>query len=121
MTQPHSLIEALSLAQLAAYNRADVEAFCACYHEHIEVLDHTGAVNLQGMAAFRARYTQMFAEHTDVTATVDARMVLGPHSVERERWSRVHGATGVQSGGTVIVRYTELEGLIRYAEFLRAE
>ncbi len=112
-------IEDLSVAQLAAYNHADLDAFCACYHAHIEILDHTGIATLKGMAAFRARYTQMFADHTDVVATVDQRMVLGRHSVEREHWSRVHRAIGECLGGTVIVRYTESEGLIRYAEFLK--
>ena len=120
MLQTLSLVESLSLAQLAAYNRADIEVFCGCYHTDIEVLDHTGAANLQGLAAFRARYTQMFAEHTDVVATVDQRIMLGSHSVEREHWSRTHRQSGARTGGTVIVRYTEVDGLIRYAEFLPA-
>lgn len=111
-------IEHLSAAQLAAYNRADLDAFCACYHPDVDVLDHTGRSTLQGMAAFRARYGTMFAEHRDVRAEVDAQWLLGEHSVEREHWSRTHRGTGATTSGTVIVRYTRHEGLIRYVEFL---
>lgn len=118
MTEDDPLVVQLSTRQLAAYNRCDLDAFCACYHPDIEVLDARGVVVRRGMAEFRAGYGEMFARHRDVHAEVDARLVASPHVVERERWSRVNLATGARTEGTVLVRYTELEGLLRWAEFL---
>ena len=111
-------VEALASAQLAAYNAADIDAFCACYHPEVAVLDHAGAPTILGLEAFRARYGALFAEWAP-SATVDARLSLGDHVVEREQWSRVHRTTGERSAGEVLVRYTEADGRIRWVEFLK--
>jgi hypothetical protein len=113
------LVLALSRRQLAAYNRGDIDAFCACFHGEVTVLDAQGARSIEGIDAFRARYGAMFASHREVAATVSERIVLGPHCVERERWSRVSRDTGARTEGEVIVRYTEHEGRLRWVEFLR--
>lgn len=111
-------IVALSIMQLSAYNRADLEAFCACYHEDIAVLEADGSVRLRGMTAFRERYAGLFSRFTEVQAEVDARLHLGTHVVERERWSRRDAQTGEVSAGWVLVRYTLRDGKIGIAEFL---
>lgn len=113
------LIAELSRRQLAAYNAQDIDAFCACFHRDVCVLDAEGNRTLQGHEAFRSRYLAMFTAHTDVFAEVTQRIVLGAHVVEFERWSRVERATGIRHEGAVIVRYTERDGLIRWVEFLR--
>lgn len=118
MTETPAVLR-LSIAQLAAYNAADLDAFCACYHADVRVLDADGNVTLAGMEAFRERYGTMFREHREVSATVSARLCLPPHVVEQERWSRVSLATGERSGGEVLVRYTEREGRLAVVEFLR--
>jgi len=117
MAEP--LIAALSRRQLAAYNAQDIDAFCACFHRDVCVLDAEGNRTLQGHEAFRSRYHAMFTAHADVFAEVTQRVVLGAHIVEFERWSRVERATGIRHQGEVIVRYTERDGLIRWVEFLR--
>ncbi|AKU96846.1 hypothetical protein AKJ09_03510 [Labilithrix luteola] len=117
MSEP--LVVALSKRQLEAYNRADLDAFCACYHADVMVLDHEGTCTTRGMDAFRERYRTMFDAHRDVHGRVDERIVLGEHVVELEHWSRVRKDTGERVSGTVVVRYTEQDGLIRIAEFLR--
>ncbi len=116
MTDP--LVLQLSRAQLDAYNRADVEAFCACYHEDVVVLGEDGAVTLRGIDAFRTRYAGMFAAHDEVHAEVDARILLSPHVVEHETWARRDRATGARSRGEVLVRYTERDGRIAIVAFL---
>jgi hypothetical protein len=116
MSEP--LVLQLSRAQLQAYNRADLDAFCACYHPEVRVLEADGTVRSQGMEAFRARYAGLFADFEAVYAEVDARLLLGAHVVERERWSRRHRLTGEVSSGEVLVRYTERDGTIAVAEFL---
>ena len=115
----HPDVEALSAAQLRAYNATDLEAFCACYHTEVCVLGEDGAPRLSGMEAFRASYRKMFAENEGVGAEVDTRLTLGPHTVERERWWRTNRATGLRSEGVVLVRYTAVDGRIRWVEFLR--
>lgn len=109
----------LAVRQLVAYNAADVEAFCACYHPEVRVLDADGGVTIQGMAAFRTRYAALFADHTEVQGHITGRLVLDPHVVEAESWSRRSRATGELSAGEVLVRYTERDGLIAVVEFLR--
>lgn len=115
------MTRALDLAarQLAAYNAADLDAFCACFAEDVEVLGEDGAVQKRGMAEFRAGYSAMFAAHADVRATVSARLVLEPHVVEHEQWSRVRKSDGAALGGEVLVRYTAHAGKIRWVQFLR--
>lgn len=108
----------LSDAQLAAYNAADIDAFCACFHPDVVVMDATGAPTSTGMATFRERYAALFRDWVPA-ASVDARLHLEPHVVEDERWSRVHRVTGERMEGRVLVRYTAADGLIRHVAFLR--
>lgn len=111
-------VATLATAQLVAYNAADIDAFCACYHEDVVVLDPTGTPTLSGMAAFRERYGALFRDYAPA-ATVSGRLVLGPHLVEREAWSRTHRTTGDVASGEVLVRYTEADGKLRWVEFFR--
>jgi len=107
----------LSDRQLEAYNRGDVEAFCACYHPQVTVLDERGEVTREGMANFRESYARMFKECSEVRATITERVALGDHVVELESWSR-RGSEGELQEGRVIVRYTECDGLVRWVQFL---
>jgi uncharacterized protein (TIGR02246 family) len=112
-------VRSLADRQLVAYNANDLDAFCACYHPDVVVYGADGAVSLRGMDAFRARYGALFAEHT-AQAEVDARVVLPPHLVEREHWRRVARADGSRAEGSVLVRYTERDGLIAVVQFFAA-
>jgi hypothetical protein len=114
-----SLIVQLSDRQLRAYNAADLDEFCRCYHREVQVIDAAGVVSASGLDAFRERYRMMFDGHSQVSAYVTDRMVLGPHIVEREFWSRVDRVTNAKLSGEILVRYTEHEGLIRWAQFFR--
>jgi hypothetical protein len=107
----------LAIDQLAAYNAADLEAFCACYHDDVAVLDADGAVTVRGRTAFRERYRPMFARG-QFGAHVDQRVQTGPHCVEREHYWRVE-ADGERVQGSLLVRYTERDGLIGTVQFFR--
>ena len=61
MTAPKTVLE-LSDAQLVAYNRQNIEAFCACFAEDVRVLDERGSETLSGMSAFRERYGALFSK-----------------------------------------------------------
>ncbi len=112
-----ALVLELSERQLRAYNSADLEVFCACYHPEVLVTSADGEVMRRGMEEFRAAYERLFTDFSEVRASVTERIALGRHSVEREQWSR-RSPEGELQEGTIIVRYTEEEGLIRYAQFL---
>lgn len=105
-------IEKLAADQLAAYNRADLDAFCACYHPEVRVFDGEKE-KPAGIEAFRKRYEKMF-QKGGFSATVSQRVVHGDHCVDLEHWQRDNGKKG-----TVLVRYTEKDGRIGIVQFLR--
>ena len=109
----------LAASQLEAYNRADLDAFIACYAEDVIVLDEAGGVTMKGRAEVRERYGRLFASFREIRAEVLTRLLVGKHCVDHERWSRVSIETGGRSEGEILVRYTEQAGLIAIVEFLR--
>jgi len=118
-TQPttavsESVITKLAIEQLAAYNRADLDAFCACYHPEVRVFNGE-TEQPSGIDAFRARYVEMFAKG-GFGASVPKRISLGDHCVDLEHWWRDGGKKG-----EVLVRYTEKDGLIGVVQFLRGQ
>ena len=112
----HSEITTLAQRQLDAYNRADLDAFCACYHPDVIVRDAEGEVTLQGMTAFRARYATMF-ERGGFGASVPQRISLGEHCVDYERYWRDATDERPRVTGEVLVRYCLRDGLIGEVQF----
>jgi len=109
-------ISDLAARQLLAYNAADLDAFVACYHEDIQVLDGEEQT-LRGLAAFRDRYEGLFQEWS-FGAEVPRRLHLGRHCVDYETWWRIAPGSDERSEGTVLVRYMERDGLIGLVQFL---
>lgn len=108
----------LAKKQLDAYNRADLEAFCACYHQEIVVYDEQGQVSLKGAQAFRARYASLF-EQGHFGAEVPERLAVGEHCVDREFYWREALPNREAAKGEVLVRYRLKEALIGEVQFLR--
>ena len=111
------LVEKLAQTQLEAYNSSDLDAFCACYHADVLVLDDREET-VRGIEAFRARYAQMF-EKWQFGAAVPSRIVSGSHCVDYETWWRIDPESGQRSEGEVLVRYTEKDGKIAVVQFLK--
>ena len=111
-TKDEEVIVQLATKQLAAYNRADLDGFCACYHPDVQVFNGEEE-KPRGIEAFRKRYEDMFAKG-GFGASVPTRISVGKHCVDLEHWWRANGKTG-----EVIVRYTEKDGLIGTVQFLR--
>ncbi len=107
-----SPIRELARRQLAHYNAADLDGFCACYHPEV-VVESDGEVTVEGIDAFRERYRPMFAAGS-FSATVDERMSHGAHCVDLEDYRRADG-----SEGRVLVHYTLRDGLIGRVRFWR--
>lgn len=108
--------EELAARQLDAYNRADLDAFCACYHPEVRVLDTAGAVSFSGIETFRSRYADKFAKG-GFGATVPERISMGPHCVDLEHYWWLDAA-GARQEGCVLVRYAVADGLIAVVQFL---
>ena len=107
--------------QLRAYNRGDLDAFCACFADDVVVLDEAGKEMMRGMAEFRTRYGTLFSGQTvrDVRADIRGRVSVGRHLVELETARRTDVASGEISVSELIVRYTERDGRLAIVEFLR--
>lgn len=110
-------IAELAARQLAAYNAADLEAFCGCYHPEVRVFEDLEE-RVVGIKAFRDRYRDLFTRWT-FGAEVSQRLVLGPHAIDLERWWRVDPDRGERSEGEILVRYTLREDAIGTVQFLR--
>lgn len=62
-------METLVQSQLDAYNRRDLEAFCACYHPEVKV-------NCSGLDQFRISYREFFDESPELYCELRSRVVL---------------------------------------------
>ena len=61
-------------AQVDAYNRQDVDAFCACYADDVVVEDARGKRLFEGVAAMRDGYARMFERYPANRAEILARI-----------------------------------------------
>jgi len=109
-------ISELAARQLDAYNASDLEAFVACYHEDVQVLNGDEET-VRGRKDFRERYRDLFEEWS-FGASVPKRFSLGKHCVDYECWWRIPPGSDERSEGLVIVRYTQKDGLIGTVQFL---
>ena len=75
-------------AQLEAYNAQDLDGHCACFADNIVVADLNGAVTISGIAAYRAKYEQVFADFPQNHAELLNRVVVGNHVIDQERVKR---------------------------------
>jgi hypothetical protein len=112
-----SIVANLAQTQLEAYNSSDLDAFCACYHPDVLVMDDLKE-SIRGIEAFRARYTQLF-EKWEFGAAVPSRLVSDCHCVDQETWWRIDPESAQRSEGEILVRYTEKDGKIAIVQFLK--
>ncbi len=104
----------LAQAQLDAYNAQDLDAHCACFADDVVVADLNGAVTIRGLAAYRAKYVQVFADFPDNRAELKNRICVGNTVVDHEHVSRGTGETF-----QVIAIYTIAGGRIARVDFVK--
>jgi hypothetical protein len=115
MTQQE--MEALAQGQLDAYNRRDLEKFCAYYHPEVMVVDLiSGETTCKGMAEFAARYQQRFSASPNLHADLKSRIVLDSSVVDEEY---VTGAAQFPGGLHAVAIYGFRDGLIDRVWFSR--
>jgi hypothetical protein len=105
----------LATRQLAAYNAQQLDAHCACYADDVTVADFGGAVMLSGMAAYRARYEALFAQHPNNHAALVDRLSLGSTVIDHERVRRAPESEPFD----VLAIYTVRDGRIARVRFVR--
>ena len=103
----------IAQGQLDAYNRQDLDAHCAFFADDVVVADLNGDVTIRGMDAYRAKYTQVFADFPKNRAELVNRIVVGDTVVDHERVSR----DGVTEAFQVIAIYTLAGGKIARVDF----
>jgi hypothetical protein len=108
---PESVVE----AQLAAYNRRDVEAFAAAYAPDAVVYDPPEQIRAAGMESIRRIYGKAFADAPSARATISHRLIQGNFVVDQES---VSGLAGGRSASAVVI-YEVRDGKIRRAWILR--
>ena len=86
-------VEAISQAQLDAYNAQDLDAYCGFFTEDVVVANVAGEVTSQGIEAYRARYADAFAKFPKNRADLLNRIVLGSTVIDHERVDRGDGQT----------------------------
>ena len=109
-------IAQLAQAQLDAYNASDLDAFIACYHPDVQVLDEE-TTSITGREQMRERYRDLFEEWS-FGASVPERLVVGRHCVDRELFWRIDPDSGERTEGEILVRYSAADGLIARVQFL---
>ena len=105
----------LAQGQLDAYNAQDLDAHCAFFADDIVVADLNGAVTIQGIEAYRAKYTQVFADFPDNRAELANRIVVGNTVVDHERVSRGPNGPFFE----VMAIYTIAGGKIARVDFVK--
>ena len=101
--------------QLNAYNQHDLGAFCACFHEDVQLYEGAELVST-GREALRERYSEMFSGG-GFGASVPDRLLTEGHCVDLERWW-IQMPGEEKEEGTLLARYSLLDGLIGVVQFL---
>ncbi|MFN3514326.1 MAG: nuclear transport factor 2 family protein [Phenylobacterium sp.] len=105
----------LAQAQLDAYNAQDLDAHCACFADDVVVADLNGAVTIQGIDAYRAKYEQVFADFPQNKAKLLNRIVVGNTVIDHEHVERTPGGATFQ----VAAIYTIAGGKIARVDFVK--
>lgn len=109
----NAALEAIIDAQLAAYNRRDVEGFLSHYSDDAKLFDYPNQPTESGKDQLRARYTRSFA-NKEIRAEIVDRIVFDRFVIDHER------ITGRPDGTSEAVAVYELkDGKIVAVTFLK--
>jgi uncharacterized protein (TIGR02246 family) len=106
--------EAIVDAQIAAYNRRDLEGFLSFYAEDAVLANHPDQVTQTGKAEMRTRYQKRFSNH--VHAEIIKRVTFGRFVIDHERVVAAPPAEGTIEAVAV---YEIKDGKIVRVTFLR--
>lgn len=104
------------IAQLAAYNRRDIEDFIVNFSEDCVVEDGNNNQLMVGREAMYASYKKMFEASPHLHCHLASRVVVGNYVLDEER---VTGRGGNPEESHVVAIYRVLDGVIVHVRFLR--
>ena len=117
MDAPAPLPVTIVQAQLDAYNRRDVDAFCAVFAADAEIFElGAGSPSSAGIDAIRTRYADLFAQSPALYSSVLTRTVLGRVVVDLER---ITGRLGSPVPVDMLAIYEVIGSRIRRVYFVR--
>ena len=105
----------IAQGQLDAYNRQDLDGYCAFFAGDVVVADLNGAESVHGLADYRARYAKTFADFPENRAEVVGRIALGDTVIDHERVARKPGGDTFD----VAAIYTIRGGKIARVDFVK--
>lgn len=78
-------MEQIAQKQLEAYNRRDLDAFCACYHVNVNVANLvSGKIICDGIDAYREIYRALFDSSPNLHCELKSRIVLDEAVIDEE-------------------------------------
>jgi hypothetical protein len=83
-TSNNSSLAAIVDAQLAAYNRRDVEGFLSYYSDDAKLFDHPNQLTESGKDQLRTRYKRSFSNQ-NIRALIVKRIVFDRFVIDHER------------------------------------
>ncbi len=105
-------------AQLEAYNRRDLDAFCAVFADDAQLFElGSSTPATSGKAAIRDRYQALFEKSPQLHSDVLTRTALGRAVIDLER---ITGRLGAAEPVDFLAIYEVERGLIRRVHFVRA-
>lgn len=112
-----SLLSPVELVQYQfdAYNAQDLDAYCSYFADDVIVADYNGAVTIDGLKAYRAKYVQVFADFPQNKACLKGRIVLGNTVIDHELVVRAPGGDTFE----VAAIYTIAGGKIARVDFVK--
>lgn len=112
ITDPGAVIQRF----MEAYNRRDLDGFCACFAPDIVTrLYENDEVLASGYAANRELYRRRFSENPNLHLEVQSRTVLDNVVIDRERISGFDGGQTIEALAIHEVR----DGLVFRSSFIR--
>lgn len=106
-------------AQLAAYNRRDIDAFIRCYSEDCLIEDADGKQLMRGRTEMRARYRALFESSPELHAEITSRVRIGLHVIDEERITGRVSPEGSPPVRRAVAVYRLRDGLIDHVRFYR--
>jgi uncharacterized protein (TIGR02246 family) len=102
--------------QVSAYNRRDLDSFLDCYAPDAVIENVNGDVVMEGHAAMRAAYGELFAGSPELHVEIATRIRIGEYVIDEEV---VTGRGGSPATTRVAAIYHVRDGAIDRVRLLR--
>jgi hypothetical protein len=102
--------------QVSAYNRRDLDAFLECYTADVVIENAQGDVVMDGRAAMRAAYGELFADSPALHVEIATRIRIGEYVIDEEIVTGRHASPDAMRVAAI---YHVADDLIDRVRFIR--